>query len=301
VTAYVIALVGLGTLVLVARLASLSPRNDLVWAIDHRVQARVTLDEGRVQVEDLRDFAHAAPDVFEERYRDETYDVFDVQRVWFVLAPFAERWRGLAHSFVSFELTGDRFLAVSVEARRERDEGYSLRRGIMRGFEVTYVVGTERDLIGLRALRGDTLYLYPSRATPEQARRMFVDMLESAERVRRRPEFYHTLANSCASTLRRHVNRVIDDPLPWGWAVVFPGYSDELALEHGLLDVDPPIAAARQRFRVDPVAREAIGSEDFGARIRAALPRTLSDGSRARGSRVGVLDVNQRRGGAPDR
>jgi hypothetical protein len=127
-------------------------------------------------------------------------------------------------------------------------------------------------MLGMRALRGDTLYLYPSRATPEQARTMLIDMLERSESLRTSPEFYNTLINNCATNLREHVNKVVSEPLPFGWAVLLPGYSDALALERGLLATELSLEEARVRYRVDEPARVALGegSEDFSARIRAA-------------------------------
>jgi hypothetical protein len=242
------------------------------WATDHAVQPHVTFQDGFIEVENLRDFRHGPNGTYQQSYRSERFELASVRGVWFALAPFIERWDALAHTFVSFELEGGRFLAVSVEARRERDERYSVWGGLLRRFEVTYVVGTERDMLGMRALRGDTLYLYPSRATPEQARTMLIDMLERSESLRTSPEFYNTLINNCATNLREHVNKVVSEPLPFGWAVLLPGYSDALALERGLLATELSLEEARVRYRVDELARVALGegSEDFSARIRAA-------------------------------
>jgi hypothetical protein len=240
------------------------------WAADHAVQPRIAFDGTTARVDSLRDFRHGPGGTFTPAYRTESFDLADVRAVWFALAPFSNRWDALAHTFVSFELDDGRFLAVSVEARRERDEAYSLLGGLTRRFEVTYVVGTEDDLLGMRALRGDTLYLYPSRATPQQARAMLSDMLQRAESLRAEPEFYNTLLNNCATNLREHVNRVATEPLPFGWAVLLPGYSDELALERGLLDTDLPLAEARRRYRVDELARASLaeGADGFSAHIR---------------------------------
>lgn len=266
-------LVVVGALAWTATAGRHSPSTDRSWATDHARAARPVVEGDTVVVHDVRDFLWSSGEEFQERYRSERYALADVEAVWFVLAPFARRWRGLAHSFVSFEFRDGRFLAVSVEARREAHEGYSLARGLWRGFETTYVVGTEHDLVGLRALRGDTLFVYPSRATPEQARDLFVDMMGRAAALGERPEFYHTILNNCNTNLREHVNRVASDPLPWGWGILLPGYSDALALRHGLLATDLDIEAARARFRVDKLAQEALGSEgDFGRRIRAGMP-----------------------------
>lgn len=249
------------------------PLSERDWASDHSRMIRTEVLDDRVRLHDLRDFDWSAPEGAQEHYRTADYELADVRRVWFVLAPFAKRWRGLAHSFLSFEFSDDRFLAVSVEARRQSGESYSLLRGIWRGFETTYVVGTERDLIGQRAIRGDTLFLYPSRATPAQARDLFVDMMRRADSLREHPEWYNTFLNNCTTNLRDHVNRIATDPLPWGWGILMPGYSDALALGHGLLDTELGIDEARERFRVDPLAREAVtAGDDFGRLIRVQMP-----------------------------
>ena len=265
-----VVLIGLSWFFTAGRRIPLAERD---WATDHARVIRTESFPDRVRIHDLRDFDWSAPEGSQENYRTEDFHLADVRRVWFVLAPFAERWRGLAHSFMSFEFTDDRFLAVSVEARRETGENYSLMRGIWRGFETTYVVGTERDLIGQRAIRGDTLFLYPSVATPEQAQALFVDMMSRAESLGQEPEWYHTFLNNCTTALRDHVNRIASDPLPWGWGILMPGYSDALALGHGLLDTDLDIEGARERFRVDSLAREAVNDGDgFGRKIRASMP-----------------------------
>jgi hypothetical protein len=273
-------LIALGvTVLLVGGMAALlasrgAPRNDRDWAADHARAARIELGTDLVRIGDLRDFRHVPDGRFEEGYRDETFRLDDVRAVWFVLAPFANRFRGLAHGFVSFELEGERYVAISIEARREEGEGYALLGGMLRSFEVTYVVGTEEDLVGQRAARGDTLFLYPSRATPAQARALFEDMLGRAHELHEQPEYYNTLVHNCMTMLRAHVNRIAPDPLPWGWGILLPGFSDKLALDHGLLATDLDIAGARARHRVDEVAREALGAgEAFGARIREGLSR----------------------------
>ena len=252
-----------------------SASNDRVWAPDQTRLPLISLGEDVVGIQGMRDFRYGPDGVAEVRYRDASYVLADLRRVWFALAPFANRYRGLAHSFLSFEFTDGRFVAVSVEARREADESYSLMGGLFRAFEITYVVGTEEDLLGVRALRGDTLFLYPSVATPEQARAIFVDMMERARRTQESPEFYQTLFNNCNTNLRDHVNRATAAQLPWGWGILLPGFSDALALREGLLDTDLDLEQTRARFRVDPEVRRVLaeGGEDFGRRIRGQATR----------------------------
>jgi hypothetical protein len=246
-----------------------TPRSERDWAADQATAAGVTVSGESVEIRSLRDFRHDSAGIVSQRYLDDTVPLEEVRRVWFVVSPFAS---GLAHVFLSFELTGDRFVAVSVEARRERGETYSVLGGLLRRFEITYVVGTEPDLLGMRALRGDALVLYPSRATPEQARALFADMMTSAERLERDPAFYNSLLRNCASVLRGHVNGILEQPISSRWATLLPAFADGVALDRGLLDTDLPIDEARERFRVDERVRRALAEglegTEFSREIR---------------------------------
>jgi hypothetical protein len=110
-------------------------------------------------------------------------------------------------------------------------------------------------------------------ATPEQARALLVALMERARETQAVPEFYHTLLNNCTTNLVRPVNEATAAELPWGWGVLFPGYSDALALREGILRVEydgQDIDELRARHRVDEAARGALSLDDeaFSAAIR---------------------------------
>ena len=216
----------------------------------------------------MRDFEFRSVDDFTPQYEERTYDLSQLTSVWYVVTPFNEDG-GAAHTFLSFGFADSTFVAISVEARREVNEPYSLWRGLVRAYEVIYVVGEERDLIGTRAVhRGNNVLLYPIRAEPAQARALFIDMLERANALRERPEFYNTLTNNCMTSILRHVNTLIDPPIGWGPRILLPAYSDEIALRRGLLDTDLPLDEARRRFLINDLAIRHANDPDFSLRIR---------------------------------
>ena len=61
-------------------------------------------------------------------------------------------WMGpaIAHTFLSFGFAGGDHLAISIETRKEKGEGYSTVKGFFRQYELYYVVADERDVIRLR-------------------------------------------------------------------------------------------------------------------------------------------------------
>ncbi len=248
---------------------TLHPSNERTWAPEQAVLPHVTIVGDTVRVDRLRDFSHTSDTTAVRRYDSRTYDLRQIRRVWYVLSPFNPDWRGPAHSFFSFEFADSTFVSVSVEARREADEAFSVVGGAFRQYELMVVVGSERDLIGLRAVTwNDPVYLYPGRATPAQARALFVALLRRAQALERQPEFYNTLANNCTTNLLDAINSVRETPIAYGLPVLFPGYSDELAYDEGLLDTDLPLDRARAAFQINDRAAAAARAPDFSQRIR---------------------------------
>lgn len=266
----------LGTLLVLGALAFLAvrawgpqPSHDRRWVPEQAVLPDVTLRGDSVVVRHVRAFRHTSDSTFVARYETQAYDLRTVHSVWYVLSPFNPDWRGPAHSFLSFGFADGRYLAASVEARREVGEAYSTWRGMLRQYELMVVLGDERDLIGLRAVTwNDPVYLYPGRATPAQARAVLEALLRRADGLEMRPEFYHTAANNCTTNLLDAVNAARDAPIGVGPRVLVPGYSDALAHDLGLLDTDLPLEDARRRFRINERSSAAIGAPNFSAAIR---------------------------------
>jgi hypothetical protein len=108
------------------------------------------------------------------------------------------------------------------------------------------------------------------RATPEQARALFREMLARVNELNEEPEFYGTLRNNCTTNLLDHVNSIATRPIRYSRRIMLPGYSDEVAHERGLLDTDLPLAAARERFMINDRALRHARSGSFSTAIRTS-------------------------------
>jgi len=245
------------------------PSLDRHWIPEQSRLPTATSNGSRVAIDNSRDFDWSADSDPVERWESRGYDVDTIESVWFVLTPFATDWRGPAHAFLSFGFADSQYVAISIEARREIGESYSIIKGLLKRFEMMYVIGTERDLIGRRTeMQHDEVYVYPVRADRAAVRRLFIDMLERANELAGTPRFYGSLRNNCTTAILEHVNRLPGVHVPYSWRILLPGYSDELALGLGLIDTGLSLEAARARYRINERAHEALTGDDFSTRIR---------------------------------
>lgn len=242
------------------------------WTEELARTPRILFAGAAVEILGVRNATYRSPEDCDVRWEDRRFDLNDLERVDFVVEPFAD-WRGPAHTFLTFGFAGGEHLAISVETRRERGESYGPVKGLFRRYELIYVAGDERDLIGLRAnVRGHPVYLYPVKATRPQVRSLFLSMLRRAERLAEAPEFYNTLTNTCTTNITRHLAELTGEPLPLDLRVILPGYADGLALELGLIDAEGSLEDLRERFRIN--ARSAFGadSREWSRQIRQLPP-----------------------------
>lgn len=221
-----------------------------------------------IHVRNIRNSYYFSEDVYTPRYYDKTFSLNELKTVDFVVVPFQEA-PSLAHTMLTFGFEGEQYLGVSVEARLEKDEVYSPLKGALRQFELMYVVADERDLIQLRTEhRNSDVYIYRTQVTPEQARALFVDMMERVNQIAKTPEFYDTLTNNCTTNIVQHVNRVRPGRIPFDIGVVLSGHSDRLAYDLGLIDQSKPFEETRRAARINDLARQYKDDPAFSERIR---------------------------------
>jgi hypothetical protein len=248
----------------------LRPSNTRDWNTDQVRLATAERIGDRVGIDNVRNASYRSTTDFDVRWETRRYDLAGLESVWFVVEPFAD-WRGPAHTFLSFGFDDGEFVAISVEIRKERGESFSPLLGLMRQYEIAYVIGDERDLIGLRAWhRRDQVYLYPIRTTRDKARALFVSMLERANRLALAPEFYNTLTNTCTSNIVDHIESIAPGRVPWSVKTLLPAHADDLAYDLGLIDTSLARTTYRAAHRIDLIAAQ-VDRDRFSSEIRRHL------------------------------
>jgi hypothetical protein len=185
-------------------------------------------------------------------------------------------WAGkaIAHIMLSFGFASRDYVAVSIETRKERGETYSPLAGFFKRYELVYVIGDERDLIGLRTTYRspqEDVYVYRLRAPRENIRRAFMDYIKTMNALRDRPQFYNTLTTNCTTGVALH-SRVNPDAPRWSWKILLSGYVPEYLYDLGRVDTTRPFPELQRLSRVNERAHAADRDPAFSLRIREGLP-----------------------------
>jgi hypothetical protein len=251
--------------------SSLEPTNERDWQPEVAILPYATMSGDEVTVHNIRNFDYRSETDYTVAYYDKRFNLQDLRSVDIVTS----YWMGpaIAHVFVSFGFAGDQYLAVSIEVRKPKGEGYSTLKGFFRQYELIYVVADERDVIRLRTnYRRDPpedVYVYRIRGSIEAARMFFMRYMERLNELRTQPEFYNTLTTNCTTTIwmNAHVN---PGHIPLSWKILASGYVPEYLYEQGRLEaMGLPFPELQRRAYINVRAKAANSTADFSRRIRA--------------------------------
>jgi hypothetical protein len=180
----------------------------------------------------------------------------------------------IAHPIASFQFADSMPLAFSIEARKSIGQSYSALRGFFRQYELIYIPADERDIIRVRTnYRGEQVYLYHARVSPEHARGIFLQYLKHLNRLHAKAEFYNAVTDNCTTNIRAATIAAEHGKVPpWNWRVLLNGKMDELLYARGFIDPSLPFAELKARSLINARAKAADASPDFSDQIRSGIP-----------------------------
>ena len=192
----------LGFTLVLAWWLTLKPSNQGNWQPDVARLAWAEIDGDVVTLHNVRNCDYRTETDFDVRHYDK---VFDLDRLR-TADLFMVYWGSphMAHTMVSFGFEGGDQLCFSIEARKEKGEGYSAVKGFFRQFELVYIAADERDVVRLRTnyRQGEDPYLFRLNGSPPQVRQMFLDYVVRMNSLRQRPEWYSALTHNCTTSIR---------------------------------------------------------------------------------------------------
>ena len=249
---------------------SISPSHDRNWRPEVAVMPLVVIDGDRVRITGVRNFEYRSRNDFTVRYKTREVQLSHLTALDFYVSYWSEG--PVAHTFVSFIFDNVPPLSISIETRPEVGEGFNPIASLFKQFELIYVVGEERDLVGVRTnYRHETVYLYRLNASADDARRLLLIYLARINELADRPEFYHLLTNSCTINIIRYANAAGREGR-FDIRHLLNGLIDSYLYYSGRVDTTLTYDELRERSLINGAAQAADGAPDFSQRIRASLP-----------------------------
>ena len=215
-----------------------TPLGDRKWAPEISRLAGVSEKDGMVDFANLRNWNWRRGEEAVQSWQQASFDISKVSGLRFYIEPFRS-YRGIAHTFLVFEFEGESGyspIAVSVEARREVNEKYSVTGGFFNQFELIYIWGTEKDLVSQSWSIGNPQRGYQINVSKEQAQFVFRTMVKNTIELEKKPRFYNTLLHNCTSELGYAINEKAPDALPWDISYILTGFSDTYLAKSGFID-----------------------------------------------------------------
>jgi hypothetical protein len=240
------------------------------WQPEVAMAPWATVEGDRVTVHGVRNFDYRTETDFIPRWETRTYDLKALDSADLV----AVYWAGkaIAHIMLSFGFADRDYLTISIETRKARGQTYSTIGGFFKQYELVYVAGDERDLIGVRTTYRqpqEDVYVYRLKTPRENIRRVFLDYVRGMNEMRERPQFYNTLTTNCTTGILMHA-RVNPGAPPLSWKILLPGYVPQYVYELGRLDTSVPFPELERRAWVNERAHAADKDPAFSRRIRTA-------------------------------
>ena len=250
--------------------ASLEPSNTRDWQEDVAVLPYATFSGDEVTIHNIRNFTYRSEYDYTAGYYDKTFNLNQLEGVDLV----SVYWMGpaIAHVFLSFDFSDGQHLAISIETRKEKGEGYSTLNGFFRQYELYYVVADERDVIGLRTnYRQDPpedVYLYRVNSSKEHARKLFMEYLARINELKAEPEFYNSLTTNCTTSIWTS-SKVNEEHVPFNWKILASGYVPQYLFEQGrLAGGAESFNALQSKALINGKAHASGISPDFSKSIR---------------------------------
>lgn len=252
----------------------IAPSNDRVWSPEMAQLLTYTRDGDTITVKNVRNFNWTGPDKADEKWETRTYALSNLKSVD-VLSLY---WKGprIAHTYFSFVWANGEALSLSVEIRKEVDETYSPVAGFFKAYELSILAGDERDFYGWRIhFPTEDLQRFRTRANTQEAGKLLITLLDAANDLAAKPEFYNTLTENCTTEVWM-LTDALDLGKPLDWRMFASGYLPDFLHDLKILDTTRPIAELREHAHTMPAVRKAMADgltgPAFSSAIRAGTP-----------------------------
>jgi hypothetical protein len=265
-------LIAAGVAALIVLVFQRKPRLDGDWRDHLTCLTQVTRTADGFTVSPMKDWSYTETGAKDKLYGEFAARYDDLKRIWFVVEPNGDS-KYTAHTLLLFEFADDRLLAVTVEARLEKNEKWTAWKGLWNCFELFYMWASARDvLLGRAVMLKHSVFVYPTRLESERMKRTLCALLDTTAELAVKPRFYNTLFSNCTNELGKRAD------IPWHYSFILTGKSAEYLFSKGVIP-GAPFSEVRRRADLTEWLRANNGLEgDAFDKLLLTHLRTLESG-----------------------
>lgn len=214
------------------------PKKKRHWAIEHALLPKIIYSSDKenpdLALTNIRDFNWFSENkVHYTEMKFKLSNIVGLKAVVSHFTPISE----IAHVFIIFTLDDGREFGVSIEARREHDEQFSLNGGLLARFEIIYLFASPEDLLGVRKKNNETVHIYPIKASKEKTQELFLLLAQETNSLIEHPALYHLFFKNCTNQLVKNVSILTEEKYPWYFQTLAPGKTGEMLYKLDLIDL----------------------------------------------------------------
>lgn len=247
--------------------ATIKPSLNRIWAAEVAHTVTGTVNGNLVTLNNIRDFQWEGETEYQIRWKSETYDLNTITST----DAFLSYWAGsaIAHTLVSFGFADGRHIVFSAEIRKEHHEEFSTIGGFFRQFELALIAAEESDIIFTRTnIRGEQVYRYPINIQPQTARTLFLNYVENANQLAKKPKFYNTLLTNCTTVIFQ-MARLMDPNLVLDYRILLSGYAPYYLYDHSLISTSDTAEHMIAKAHINELAKG--DAKNYSHRIRQPI------------------------------
>lgn len=249
---------------------TLQPPSEGNWSPDVARQTTGQIVNDTLQLSNVRNFRWHDDGSYEEKWESQTYDL----NMLATTDLFLSYWAGpeMAHFVLSFGFTDGRYLAWSIEVRRQLNGGFSPVADAFKTNSLVILAATELDVIALRTnVRKEDVRLFRLGTDPDVARKLLEEYVRDANQLAIEPQWYNSISTNCTTVVVKMLRAIGSGP-SFDWRFIANGYLPEYGYEHGSLNTDYSIEELRELGSVSSKGQAHGMKPKFSEAIRLGVP-----------------------------